>query len=161
IGHAASSDLGSEESPLRAPPARRGWRIDRGGRSSAPDRSRRAHRGRRRRDAGVDPCGASLRDRAVDSAQAAQVGDELAGSASTRTRLTMRAYLDSSVLLRVVLGERGRLVEWSRITAAVTSEVTRVECLRALDRLRVAGALAERELARRRATAIDLLKGLD
>jgi predicted nucleic acid-binding protein len=66
-------------------------------------------------------------------------------------------YLDSSVILRVVLGESGVLREWSRITLAVTSEVARVECLRTLDRMRLAGALQDRELARRRATTLELL----
>jgi predicted nucleic acid-binding protein len=37
----------------------------------------------------------------------------------------VRLYLDSSVILRVVLGERGRLSEWSRATEVVTSEMTR------------------------------------
>src|SRR5262249_7123193 len=64
-------------------------------------------------------------------------------------------------LLRVVLGEPGRLPEWSRITAAVTSEVARVECLRALDRLRLAGGMEDRELARRRATMLKLLSGVE
>ncbi len=73
----------------------------------------------------------------------------------------MRAYLDSSVMLRVVLGEPKRLPEWSRITEAVTSEIARVECLRALDRLRLAGTMDDRELARRRATMLELLSGVE
>lgn len=73
----------------------------------------------------------------------------------------MRAYLDSSVLLRVVLGEPNRLPEWSRISSAVTSEIARVECLRALDRLRLAGAIDDRELARRRMTMLSLLSGIE
>lgn len=73
----------------------------------------------------------------------------------------MRVYFDSSVVLRVVLGERGRLAEWSRVSEAVTSEITRVECLRVLDRLRLAGGMADRELARRRATALTVLSGFE
>lgn len=73
----------------------------------------------------------------------------------------MKAYLDSSVLLRVVLGEPKRLPEWSRISAAVTSEIARVECLRALDRLRLAGGMDDRELSRRRATMLTLLSGIE
>ncbi len=73
----------------------------------------------------------------------------------------MNVYLDSSVLLRVVLGEPGRLKEWSRITRAITSEIARVECLRVLDRLRLSGDLPDRTLARRRATMLELLSGLD
>ncbi len=72
----------------------------------------------------------------------------------------MRAYLDSSILLRVSLGESKPLREWSRIGEAVTSELTRVECLRVLDRLRLDGAMADRELARRRSTPLGLLDGI-
>jgi uncharacterized protein len=73
----------------------------------------------------------------------------------------MRVYFDSSVVLRVVLGERGRLKEWLRTSEAVTSEITRVECLRALDRLRLEGGMVDRELARRRATALSVLSGFE
>jgi predicted nucleic acid-binding protein len=73
----------------------------------------------------------------------------------------MRIYFDSSVVLRVVLGERGRLKEWSRTSEAVTSEITRVECLRALDRLRLEGGMADRELSRRRATTLVVLSGFE
>jgi predicted nucleic acid-binding protein len=73
----------------------------------------------------------------------------------------MRVYFDSSVVLRVVLGERGRLKEWSRTSEAVTSEITRVECLRALDRLRLEGGMADRELSRRRATTLVVLSGFE
>lgn len=72
----------------------------------------------------------------------------------------MRVYLDSSVILRVVLGEPGVLREWSRITLAVTSEIARVECLRTLDRMRLAGAIEDRELGRRRATTLELFEGI-
>jgi hypothetical protein len=64
----------------------------------------------------------------------------------------MRAYVESSVVLRAVLAEPGRLAAWSRIEDPMTSEITRVECLRTLDRLRLAGGMPDRELARRRAT---------
>ena len=69
--------------------------------------------------------------------------------------------MDSSVVLRIVLGEQGRLREWPRIAAAISCELVRVECLRVLDRLRLTGGLRERELARRRATAIDILSGFE
>ena len=73
----------------------------------------------------------------------------------------MKAYLDSSVLLRVVLGDARRLTEWSRITSAWTNEIARVECLRVLDRLRLSGTMDDRELARRRSTMLDLLSGVE
>jgi uncharacterized protein len=73
----------------------------------------------------------------------------------------VRAYLDTSVLLRVVLGEPNRLAEWSRITTAISSEIVRVECLRVLDRLRLEGRMDDRELARRRGAALDILRGFE
>jgi len=73
----------------------------------------------------------------------------------------VRVYFDSSVVLRVVLGERGQLAEWSRVSVAVSSEITRVECLRVLDRLRVSSGMPDRELVRRRATLLSLLSGFE
>jgi predicted nucleic acid-binding protein len=73
----------------------------------------------------------------------------------------MRVSFDSSVVLRVVLGERGRLKEWSRTSEAVTSEITRAECLRVLDRLRLEGGMVDRELARRRGAALSVLSGFE
>lgn len=62
----------------------------------------------------------------------------------------MNAYVDSSVLLRVVLGERDRLRAWRRITRPATSELTRVECFRTLDRMRLARLVDDDEVAARR-----------
>ena len=73
----------------------------------------------------------------------------------------MIVYLDSSIILRIVLGATGRLREWTRLTSAVSSELVRVECLRVLDRARLSGAIADRELSRRRATTLELLEGFD
>lgn len=53
----------------------------------------------------------------------------------------MSAYVDSSAVLRVVLGQPGALMPTDALAAGVTSELTRVECLRALDRLRRRGVL--------------------
>lgn len=73
----------------------------------------------------------------------------------------MRVYVDSSVVLRIVLGEPKPLREWSRITSAIASEIARVECLRVLDRLRMTGAMDDREVARRRASTIKVLTGFE
>ena len=60
-------------------------------------------------------------------------------------------HLDSSVLLRKVLGQPGSLREWAAIRTGVASALTETgECLRTLDRLRHAGGLADRGFARRR-----------
>lgn len=59
----------------------------------------------------------------------------------------MIAYLDSSVFLRVVLGQPGRLNEWEKIETGVTSALTEVECLRTFDRQRLRSILADSEIA--------------
>ena len=55
----------------------------------------------------------------------------------------MIAYLDSSVVLRVVLGQPGSLREWKAIENGVASALLEVECVRTLDRLRLLEGIAE------------------
>lgn len=71
----------------------------------------------------------------------------------------MNAYVDSSVVLRVVLGEPDRLPSWHRIDLAVSSELVRVECLRTLDRARIQRTLADEALSRQRADMFEALDG--
>ena len=73
----------------------------------------------------------------------------------------MIAYLDSSVLLRLVLVEPGRLREWPKVEQGVTSALTEVECLRTLDRLVLRGALAGEDAAARRAVIYGLLEAVE
>jgi predicted nucleic acid-binding protein len=68
------------------------------------------------------------------------------------------AYIDSSVLLRVALGEPGALGSWSRIERPTSSELVRIETLRTIDRARVQGRLDEEDVARLRA---DLLRTIE
>ena len=51
----------------------------------------------------------------------------------------MTAYVDASVLLRIALDQSDALPEWRKIAPAVASVLLRTECLRTLDRVRVAG----------------------
>jgi predicted nucleic acid-binding protein len=73
----------------------------------------------------------------------------------------MIAYLDSSVILRIVLAEPGRLAEWDDIDAGVTSALAEVECLRTLDRLALRNALPPGQLAERRGAVHRLLESID
>ena len=73
----------------------------------------------------------------------------------------MIAYVDSSVVLRVVLGQPGRLAEWKSIVTGVASGLVEVECLRTLDRLRVAGNLSADDVAVRREAVFRVLEGLE
>ncbi len=62
----------------------------------------------------------------------------------------MIAYLDSSVVLRVIRGQRDKLRAWKSIERGVASALVQVECLRTLDRLRLRAGLSDEELAERR-----------
>ncbi|MCC6764728.1 MAG: type II toxin-antitoxin system VapC family toxin [Deltaproteobacteria bacterium] len=53
----------------------------------------------------------------------------------------MTVYLDTSTVLRVVLGQPGRLSSWAEWETACASELLSVEARRVLDRLRLEGAL--------------------
>jgi len=67
----------------------------------------------------------------------------------------VNVYVDSSALLRIVLGETGRLRIWSKITQPVSSELIRLECLRTIDRARVILDLADDDVATRRAAVLE------
>jgi len=71
------------------------------------------------------------------------------------------AYLDTSALLRLVLGEPGALEELRSCEALVSSELLPVESLRTIDRLRLQGALATEEAGSRRAAVADWLEAVD
>ena len=73
----------------------------------------------------------------------------------------MIAYLDSSILLRVVLGQRTALKEWSRVTQGIASALAEVECLRTLDRLRVARGFADEMIAEQREAVYRLLEAME
>ncbi len=73
----------------------------------------------------------------------------------------MIAYLDSSVLLRMVLGQRGRLKEWRTVKEGIVSALAEVECLRTLDRLRLRGAISDQDLAIRREAVYRLLEEIE
>ena len=73
----------------------------------------------------------------------------------------MIAYLDSSVLLRVVLGQRGRLKEWRAVDEGIVSALAEVECLRTLDRLRLRGAITDQDLSIRREAVYRLIEEIE
>jgi hypothetical protein len=64
-------------------------------------------------------------------------------------------------VLRFVLGQPDKLPSWSSIEHAVSSDLLRVECLRTVDRLRLAGHLDDEDLASRRGTVHRLLRAID
>jgi predicted nucleic acid-binding protein len=70
-------------------------------------------------------------------------------------------YLDTSVILRWVLGQRDALPRPTADAALVTSRLTTVEATRALDRMRRQGLLAEPVYAERHGTALRMLGRVD
>ena len=73
----------------------------------------------------------------------------------------MIAYVDSSVVLRLVLGQPGALREWGGIERGVASALIEVECLRTLDRLRLGGHLDVRAAAERSEAVFRVLDELE
>jgi uncharacterized protein len=68
------------------------------------------------------------------------------------------AYVDTSVLLRIMLGEPKPLRQWRSVELALCSELIRVEALRTLDRARIALQLGDAELASRRSDMLEALQ---
>jgi predicted nucleic acid-binding protein len=73
----------------------------------------------------------------------------------------MIAYVDSSVLLRLALGQPNSLPEWRQIDRGVSSALISTESLRTLDRVRIRASLSDIEVARRRATILSLINSLE
>ncbi|MGH7319815.1 MAG: PIN domain-containing protein [Candidatus Rokuibacteriota bacterium] len=73
----------------------------------------------------------------------------------------MIAYVDSSVLLRVVLGQVNALREWRVVQQGVASALVEVECLRTLDRLRLVEGLRDDQIAVRREAVFRLLEAME
>ena len=70
----------------------------------------------------------------------------------------MIAYIDSSALLRVILGQEDQLAEWEEVSRAVMSTLVEVECLRTLDRLRSKEGLTPEVIAVRREAVYQVLE---
>lgn len=73
----------------------------------------------------------------------------------------MNAYLDSSVLLRALLGGGPPLTEWGRIERAVASALVEVECMRILDRVALYEGLSDAEISRSRQAVFRLLESVE
>ena len=67
-------------------------------------------------------------------------------------------YVESSVILRLALGEPGALAEWPTVHKAITSAITRVECLRTLENFRTGVEVSDLEFAERRSATLRLFE---
>lgn len=72
----------------------------------------------------------------------------------------MKASIDSSVLLRILLGQPHALKEWKSIEQGISSALIEVECLHTLDRLKLIEQLDEKKIASRREAVFRLIEGL-
>ncbi|MBW3563823.1 MAG: PIN domain-containing protein [Acidobacteria bacterium] len=73
----------------------------------------------------------------------------------------MIAYVDSSVVLRLVLGQPGGLSQWKEIRRGVSSSLIEVECLRTIDRFRMKFGLSDKDHARRRSAVYAIIDEID
>jgi predicted nucleic acid-binding protein len=73
----------------------------------------------------------------------------------------MIAYVDASVLLRVVLRQPNALPGWTQIDRGVSSALVTTESLRTLDRLRLRAQLSDSELAPRRQAVLAVIASLE
>ena len=73
----------------------------------------------------------------------------------------MIAYLDSSVLLRLILREPGAMNDVPDREGLVSSELLAIECPRTIDRLRLQGSLSTEEAAVRLVAVKDWLEAVD
>lgn len=73
----------------------------------------------------------------------------------------MIAYIDTSALLRIVLGEAGALDDLRTYEALVSSELIIVESARTIDRLRIQGSLTAEEAARCTHAVHEWLEAID
>ena len=73
----------------------------------------------------------------------------------------MIAYIDSSVLLRVALGQANALTEWVRVDRGISSALIVTESLRTLDRAGLRANLSDIEVARRRSTILAIIDSLE
>ena len=73
----------------------------------------------------------------------------------------MVTYLDSSVLLRVLLDQEPKLAGWRSIEGPITNELTEVECFRTLDRFRLVRRLSAPRIAELQAAAYEILQTVE
>ena len=72
----------------------------------------------------------------------------------------MKLYLDSSVILRRLLGQPGAIPADDRYSQVVTSALSEVECLRTLDRMRILDRLDDDRISGLRAEIFKHLHGM-
>ncbi len=72
----------------------------------------------------------------------------------------MIAYLDSSVVLRPLLGQKPQFSRWRGVKQAFSSKLLELECIRVIERYRLSGEIGDEELATLRVDLERLLSGI-
>ncbi len=72
----------------------------------------------------------------------------------------MIAYIDASVLLRIVLPQPARLAEWPQLEVGIANPLVRVECHRTLDRYWLQGHFTAAEVEAKRSEIDAILSRL-
>jgi predicted nucleic acid-binding protein len=61
----------------------------------------------------------------------------------------MKAYIDSSIILRIILGEENRIKLPDNLDEFAASEILKIECFRTFDRMQRVQKIADNEIAAR------------
>ncbi len=72
----------------------------------------------------------------------------------------MNVYVDASVVIRVVFAEPEPLRSWGQIDQPVSSELVRIECLRAVERAQFLDRLDDAVVAERRANVLEIVDAI-
>jgi predicted nucleic acid-binding protein len=70
----------------------------------------------------------------------------------------MIAYIDSSVLLRILLDEEGKIEAFKKIELGISSVLLKIECLRTLDRIKFENHYSDDEYMESRALFLAAFK---
>ena len=73
----------------------------------------------------------------------------------------MEVYFDSSILLSIIFEQEPRLDQWGFWDVAFTSDLTRAECRRNIDRARLEGRLSDQTVGAAHGQLRRLLAELD
>jgi predicted nucleic acid-binding protein len=70
------------------------------------------------------------------------------------------AYIDTSVVLRIVLDQPDPLREWNELQHGISNVLLRIECFRTLDRMWQTGEVTEDDLGNKRSEVDAMLRNI-
>ncbi|EKD75369.1 MAG: hypothetical protein ACD_44C00151G0002 [uncultured bacterium] len=72
----------------------------------------------------------------------------------------MKAYVDSSVILRIIFGEKNALKFPKNSDGFITSEILKIECFRTIDRMRQVLRISDDDVADRHAALHEAIRSI-